>query len=249
MVLTVKHKRLIYKKFEQDIWGYCFNHPDCRPPSIVRNTSDINELYKYKTYYHRFFFKLYWEKRRQLFNKNRKFIYTFEAPKFFRQVIKINFRFISIRLTRLYYLTFQDHQFRRLFRRAAKMTGNFQNNYLQFLECRILSILYRLNFHYDIFYLLSFLKISNNVFIDFKSVNIPNIILPVGNFLTINVKFHDEFRRIWKKRIKERAFLALYPPSIFVSYKLFFAYLMKEPQKAEFLYPFALDVQRITGYY
>lgn len=29
MVLTIKHKLTIYKRFQQDIWGYCYSDLNC----------------------------------------------------------------------------------------------------------------------------------------------------------------------------------------------------------------------------
>lgn len=36
---------------------------------------------------------------------------------------------------------------------------------------------------------------------------------------------------------------------MFISYKCHFSYLMRFPRKKDILYPFAVDAQRITGYY
>jgi len=83
--------------------------------------------------------------------RRRRYVYCFDMPEFFRKKRTFNRRFVSLRLTRLYFLTFQDYQFRKLFRKAARMAGNFETNYLMFLEGRILGLLYRLNFSADIF--------------------------------------------------------------------------------------------------
>jgi ribosomal protein S4 len=167
--------------------------------NIIKNNDKKNKKSIYldfKYYYHEFFFKLFCEEKQFSYYKKRRLIYKFEAPKFYNKGRKLNKRFISLRLTRLYFLTYKDCQFRKLFRKAAKMNGQFQLNYLKFLECRILSVLYRFNFHYDIFFLLKLIRKGNNVFINFNLVNHPNKILLVGDFLTISKKFHAKFRSI-----------------------------------------------------
>lgn len=54
-----------------------------------------------------------------------------------------------------------------------------------FLEGRVLSVIYRLNFSADIFWLLNFVKAGTNVLIDFEPVNFVNRIIQVGEIITI----------------------------------------------------------------
>ena len=68
------------------------------------------------------------------------------------------------------------------------MDGNFELNYLRFLEGRILTIIYRLNIRLDIFNLLKFIRIKNNIFIDFKPIYTPNFLVPIGKLITIHKK-------------------------------------------------------------
>lgn len=117
----------------------------------MKNKRSINELYKLRSPLLKFFYKLYKEKTKLFIFRNKQLIYRFHGPLFKRKRKKFNMRFVSIRLTRLYFLTFQDYQFRKLFRRAIKLDGNFETNYLKFLECRLLSLIYKLNYTHNIF--------------------------------------------------------------------------------------------------
>lgn len=135
MVLTIKHKFTIYRRFEQDIWGYCYTDDRCE--YIYSNAKkygragrkarplklNFGDVYKLKSPYLRFFYKLWWERRKLAYRRKRRYVYCFDSPTAFRRRRKFNWRFVSIRLTRLYFLTFQDYQFRKLFRRASKMDG------------------------------------------------------------------------------------------------------------------------------
>jgi len=120
---------------------------------------------------------------------------------------------------------------------------------MKFLECRLLSIIYRFNYTHNIFWLLRFVKAANNVFIDYKPVNFVNSIVPLGKLILINKKWFNLFDWNLKLRLKRRSLFFNRPKYIFISYKCHFGYLMRYPQKKDIIYPFNLDVQRITGYY
>lgn len=134
MVLTTKHRMIIYRKFRRDIWGYSYTDVRCQSPMApnIKNSPYFkprpmritkSNIYLIKSPYLKFFFGLWWRKRKMWRRKRRRYVYKFDRPPAFRKWRKYNRRFLSIRLTRLYFLTFQDHQFRKLFRRAAKMDG------------------------------------------------------------------------------------------------------------------------------
>jgi len=118
--------------------------------------------------------------------KRRRYVYKFDRPPAFRKWRKYNKRFLSIRLTRLYFLTFQDHQFRKLFRSAAKMDGNFETNYLRFLESRAIAIVYRLNLSPDVFGLFPFIKNGNNFFLESCAISSLNVLIPIGQLIQIS---------------------------------------------------------------
>lgn len=141
MVLTIKHKFVLYRRFQYDIWGYCYTDDRCayiyntpvhQPEKTFIRRITKEEVYKLKSPYLSFFYKLWWERQQRLHNIRRRYIYRFDAPLVYRRKRKWRLRFISIRLARLYFLTFQDYQFRKLFRKAAKLDGDFEKNYLCF---------------------------------------------------------------------------------------------------------------------
>lgn len=117
MILTIKHKFSIYRKFEQDIWGICFTDVRVKDYSSAKSLRDIRSPYL------RFFYKLYYEKRKSREVDQRRYVYRLDVIPTKRVYKNVKKRFISIRITRLYFLTFQDYQFRRLFKRASKMDG------------------------------------------------------------------------------------------------------------------------------
>jgi len=135
-----------------------------------------------KSTYLPIFFALWCRKRKRFKSLVKTYVYKYDRPLTYRRWLKFNKRFVSIRLTRLYFINLQDHQFRKLFRTAAKLDGNFESNYLRFLEGRLISIVYRLNLSANIFWLFKFVS-GSNVFLNFKSVSIVNFIVPIGQLL------------------------------------------------------------------
>lgn len=249
MVLTIKHKFTLYRRFEVDIWGFCFSSLECLKSERKKYIKSLSDLYLIRSPYLKFFYKLYYERARYRNFVNKRLVYRFHGPMFRRRRKKFNLRFISIRLTRLYFLTFQDYQFRSLFRRAAKLDGNFEVNYTRLLEGRLLAIIYRLNYTHNIFWILRFIKTKYNVFINYKPVNMVNYTVPLGQLIIINSKWWNLFDWNLKLRLKRKALLFNRPKFLFISYKCHFAYVMRPPYKKDIIYPFYIDVQRISGYY
>ena len=156
-------------------------------------------------------------------------------------------RFLSLRLARLYFLTIKDRQFRSLFKRASKLDGNLESNYCLLLECRIMAIFYRTNFMHNIFQIINFVK-KGNVYINFKKVKNINGTININSFITCSVNLIPRLQYNLITRLKDGLVLFYTPHFMFVSYYFFFAYLFKKPKKKDFVYPFSLDIQRITGY-
>lgn len=195
-----------------------------------------------------FFFK--WILRRSMSWANRqRYVYKFVAPLPYHKQLKFNKRFHSIRLTRLYFLTFNEKRFRTMLRKAAKKDGNFEINYLQYLEGRIFAIIYRLNFTPDLFWLLNFVKHGLNIFTEFVSIRCINVVLKIGEILKLGKKWQKKISINIKERVRYRTLLFPTPKYIYHCYTFFIFYLMRFPQRKDLVYPFSIDLQRVTGYY
>src|ERR1044071_5989115 len=94
--------------------------------------------------------------RRQAYRQ--RFIYRFDTrPEQYRKKY-FKARFLSVRLTRLFFITIKDRQFRKMFIKARKLTGNLENNYCYLLEGRAIMILYRTLFVSNLFDAIKCLK-------------------------------------------------------------------------------------------
>lgn len=262
MVLTIKHKMIIYRRYRCDIWGYCFTNMECKIiyNNIGKRTWFGKKLWplritKSNLYVHiknkilRFFYLRWISWRRSKRFKRKRYVYRFVAPRPYYKQLKFNKRFHSIRLTRLYFLTFNEKRFRMMLRKAAKKDGNFETNYLQYLEGRIYALIYRLNFTSDLFWLLNFVKHGLNVLTEVIKIRGINVVLKIGEVLKLGKKWQTKFSINIKERIRYRTLLFPPPKFIYHCYTFFYFYLMRFPQRKDLVYPISIDLQRVTGYY
>jgi len=233
MILLIKKKCKIYRRFELDIWG--LSYIDLRAKKNIY----------FKSWYLRFFFKIYLKRIERRWKRRRRYIYRIDIIDIIEIKKKYNKRWLSIRLTRLYFLTLQNYQFRQLFYKARKLNGDLESNYCFLLECRLLPLFYRTNFIGNLFEIIRFIK-KNNVLINFKCLN---SIVNLGSIITFKKRELKYIKNLLKKRLKLDAILFNTPKYLFISFRFFFGLLLKKPIKNNFVYPINIDIQRITGYY
>ena len=249
MILLIKHKIIIYRRYAYDIWGFC--HADWRGPIWDKKNNKV-KIYTYlrspKSWLVRFFFLLDEEVESKKFDRLRRYIYRIDIITRSTHRKPQNKKFISLRLARLYFLTLADYQFRNLFKKASKLDGNLDSNYCMLIECRLLSLLYRTNLLFNFFDIIKFIK-HDNIIINYKySLNHINAIIPRNAFITFRRKTEYRMKAILIKRLKRRSLLFSQPRFIFVSYKYFFFYLCKLPYLKDIVYPISMDISRLTGY-
>ena len=258
MVLTVKHKFSIYRKYQLDIWGIVKTDWHWSSIQAFLNLKETRErispikrvfLFKHiKSYYVKFFFNLRLNRELRKKKSAKRYVYILEKAPIRKWYKKTNWRFVSIRITRLYYFSFQDYQFRKLFRRATKMDGNMESNYLHLIEGRMLGIVYRTNLLRNMFRIVDYIK-GGNVFIEGKCINTINTRVPISKFIFFNLKHQDLFLYKLKRRLFAKTVLFNIPRFLFISYKFFFCFLHRLPRKIDLVYPIYLDMYRLTGYY
>lgn len=107
MTLLVRHRFAHYRRFELDIWGVCFN--DARAKKINKFTNEKELAIKVKSPYFKFFYKLWAKRRLVLEARKKRYVYRLDMLPPDRPKKIFNARFLSIRLTRLYFITLQDH--------------------------------------------------------------------------------------------------------------------------------------------
>lgn len=231
MVLTIKCRFGIYRRFEKDIWGLVFSNNN-------NKTTDIAK----------FFFKLYLDKQDARYTKIRRYIYRIDIinPKKKRKFIKA--RFMSLRLVKLFYLTLKYKQFRIFAKRAAKKEGHFQQNYCLLLEGRMVSMVYRSNFYDNLFEILSIVR-AGMLRVNGKCINYVNASLVVGDILSPEKAIRAIFKKNMLKRVYNEGFVFNKPRYMIANYKLIISYMYVEPRDKDLAFPVKLDIYRATGYY
>jgi ribosomal protein S4 len=245
MVLMVKHKIIVYRRFELDIWGLCFT--DIRSVKITRKTRWLH-LIRSGSLVLKFFYRL-WIRRREVWERRyQHFIYRVDLKPLRYRRHRFNARFLSLRLTRLFFLTIQERQFRRLYKIASERTGNFEENYYHLLEGRMLMILYRTLFVSNLFEALRFIK-AGAILFGTRPVTTYNFYPDVGEFIFVSPVYRNRLRCYLAIRAKGRGFLFAVPKYLYVHFFFVMATLLRAPQRGECIYPIHIDIQRITGYY
>lgn len=236
MILLVKRKANYYRRFGLDIWGLSL-------------TSLCNsDKHFYKCWFISFFLKIYKARIERKWKRLKRYIYRIDIIEFSTRKKKFKLRWLSLRLTRLFFLTLKDHQFRQLFKKASKMTGNLGTNYCHLLECRLIQLSYRTNYTLDVFHSINLVK-AGFFWINFKSINFLNAVVPVTAFITVEKRARGMIRHILNRKLELKLFLFNTPRFLFISFRLWFAILTKKPKKQDLVYPISIDIQRITGYY
>ena len=238
MILLAKNLGRFCRRFERDIWGVCYTD---------KRAVDNYKILK-KSWLIRFFLRIFKTKMFWKWKKLRRYIYRIDIIDIKQRKKKYNKRWLSIRLTRLYFLTLQDHQFRKLFTKARKLTGDLQSNYCHLLEGRLLPLFYRTNFLSNLFKVISFIK-DSNVFLNFKTANYVNFLVKISTLITFDKKYIKKIRYQLNQRIKAKAVLFNTPRFLFISFRFWFCFFLKKPLKKNLVYPISIDIQRITGYY
>ena len=209
--------------------------------------TELNRKFE-KSWIIRFFLKIYKKKLEKRWKNLRRYIYRIDIIDITQRKKKYNKRWLSIRFTRLYFLTLADHQFRLYFRKAQKLQGNLNTNISYLLEARLLPIFYRTSFLSNPFIIITFIK-NNNLLINFSKITFVNALVNIGSIISFKKKLKKYIFNFLYKRLMIKAILFNKPQFLFVSYKFAFAFIINKPKKNNLVYPINLDIQRITGYY
>lgn len=215
MILIVRHKFSHYRRFELDLWGVCFT--DSRAEKLKYSITFSDLVLLIRSAYFKFFYTLWHKRRLRRLARRRKFTYRLDVKPIQKRGRKFNARFLSIRLTRLYFLTFQDHQFRRMFRLARLMDGNFERNFFMLLEGRMVSILYRSNFVSNLFDAIKYVR-AGFVVVDESIISSLNRLVIPGSVMTFGSVYRRRVRRFLQVRSSGRALLFNTPRFIFSSF-------------------------------
>lgn len=265
MVLIVRHRYSHYKRYLLDIWGVVrlgtmdlelpkndpsFYLSPARTLWISRNRLPewLDQGSRRKTRLLLFFHKLWERRRRNRFQRGRKYIYRVElyGPQKVRRYRRPTF--LAVRLVRLFYLTYNYRQLRRVILGAHGKVGFYEENLALALECRLMCFLYRTGFVSSLFSSIDFIKsitvMVNNAFTTF----IHRKIL-IGDLVTFGHFGRGILFIRLVKRLRKRASFFPHAPFLFVSFQLLCAYYLRPPRMRELVFPIRLDLHAVVNYF
>lgn len=152
-------------------------------------------------------------------------------------------------MTRLFFLVLSHRQASKMALRAFRFEGLCEGYLLLFLECRLFSVVYRLNFIDSPFLIRDFLRKTPDLRLNCCRINHFNQVIKLFQILKIRKKKRARYRWLYKRRIKRRGkknFLFKNPRYFYFNFKLFFGFIFRLPRRKDLVYPNkAIDIYRL----
>jgi ribosomal protein S4 len=194
-----------------------------------------------------FFFKADDRRRRWRRQRGRRFVYQLKLTEQQKRRRSMNVRFVSLRLVKLYYITYSYRQFRALARTMRRRRGAFEENFLLALESRLAPLLYRLTFIGNPFHCLDFIR-RGFVFVEGRGQRKPNTVFGLHQLLTLSGLGRRWVYHELQLRLATGRLLFNVPRYLKVSFFFLYAYQIRPPRRQDLVFPIALDFYRATGY-
>ena len=132
---------------------------------------------------------------------------------------------------------------------ASKKEGSWESSFIMLVENRIIGMLYRMQVIVNIFELRLFI-LSGKVIVNNKKLTYYNAPVGYGDIVRFDSRLSTFLRYSVIKRFAKRALYFNIPRYMFVSYKLMFGFVYKEPRKADLAFPLnVIDVYRSADFY
>jgi hypothetical protein len=265
MVLLVRHRYAHYRRYLLDIWGvvrvgtmdlerpeYALDAPLTELGKSWLSSHRLSELLdqgsRRKTRLLLFFYKL-WERRRmRRYKRARKFVYRIElhGPQRFRRYRRPTF--LGVRLVRLFYLTYNYRQLRRLVLGAHGKVGFYEENLAFALESRLMCFLYRTGFVSTLFSSIDFIRHSF-VLINHAPFSFIHHKVKLGDLVSFPHQGAGILYPRLLKRLQKKA--SLFPPApfLFVSFALLCAYYKRPPRFGELVFPLRMNLHSVVNYF
>ena len=194
-----------------------------------------------------FFYSL--REARKKINASRKQAYIYrldiiDRPKRRR---KLKYRFVSLRLVKLFYINYTYRNFRRLANQMRRKDGMFEWNFLLALEGRLMSFLYRTSLVSNLFQCMQLIK-QGFVCVNSRYYSYVNYRVQVGEFVTFNIVGKQLIYIMLLKRLAKKLTLFNAPGYMYLSYKFLYCYMKRPPIRKQLVFPIAVDLYRAAGY-
>lgn len=220
---------------------------DLRPTSFQRSVAPWAYASRRLSRLVDFFYKAQEQRRKAQRERRRRFVYQVPITNRYTPRRALKHRFVSLRLVKLYYVSYSYRQFRRLARDMRRRQGSFEENFLLALESRLAPLLYRMTFLGNPFHCLEFVRLGH-VFIQGKCQRDPDYSVPLHQLVTFTELgrrwiYHDLAYRLGRRRV-----LFNVPPYVLVSFIFLYGYQRRPPLRQDLVFPIAVDFYRASGY-
>lgn len=179
--------------------------------------------------------------------RKKKYIYRIDLKHPAPTKRKKNPKFNSLKITILTFLIVTHKQFKKQARKSRRKDGTFNDNYLSWLEYRIVSLVYRISIIANLFDSIKAVK-ARGVWINKKFITYLNFVTPLMTIVGFNVIFKGYIYWKYMRRLRRKSLLSSIPKFCFFAKSLFCFFILRYPRKRDFINPFKLDVYRATGY-
>lgn len=228
---TVWKRFHLYRKFEKDIWGIQALKP-------LRGISQL--IYNYYELRARI------RAARRLYRGVR-YVYRIDLQKPAKRRKRLKWKYVRRKLTRLFYLILTHKQANRLAKRAFRFEGLCESYLILFIECRLFSLIYRLNFIENPFLIRDFLKKTKDLLLNKRPVNYYNQVIKLYQILKIRGKSRRHFLYFYKRRLRRHNYYFKYPRYLYINFKFLFILIYKFPKMNDLAFPNkAIDIYRLT---
>ena len=252
----------IYKIFETDIWGHIFlfdkrlvNSNFWKKVSFLLNFLISSNIFK--PWYRKRLFYIYNYNELNYIKYNvknlkwqRRKIFLFWKKKLLNMknmLWKGSLNKTSLILLKSYYIYLKHNFFIKLGKKVYKRDGFFEGWYILFLECRLVSLLYRMNLLMNMFILKNFI-ISGNIIINGNVVTFLNYKVYLWDLISFVKPNNLILKMQLYKRIKEKRFYFWIPRFFIINYALMFGFIWDFPVYKDLAYPVGLDIFRGLKY-
>ena len=193
---------------------------------------------------------IYFITRRRRFEKiyfRRPFIYEPREPFIYYKRYKVNYKFASLRVIKLFYVMYTYRQLKKIAKKAKSMYGIFEQNYLLIIECKLPSYIYRTSFFSTLFESIKFVK-QHNVWVNKQFKPLLYYSVKVYDIVGFRIFFKSYIYWNFFRRLRRKAFMFLFSRCIYVSLYFMFTILVKLFSKKDIINAFPMDYYRVANF-
>jgi len=195
-------------------------------------------------------YNLFYKKKRKVnFDWWKKKYFIYEVRDIYIKRKRYNYKkeFSDLRLAKNFYIMYTLKQLKKIVKKAKKKYGVFERNFVNFMECKLPSFIYRASFIPNMFESISYIKYNN---IAVNKIFRPYIFFAIQIFDLVTFRIWEKSYIYWEfyKRLKKKAFLFFFPKYMYISICFFFIICLNIPKKKDIINPIPMDFYKASSF-